>query len=1443
MGGIANGLGSLTGTPGQTAEQDDDRVSSQEGGIGGIFKNAFRDLKDIALGVGTLAGAVGTDIAKGVGTVATLGQVDFDFKTDDIVKAIPKAIAGDYGDRYGELFHGDLAGFAEEMYQSPLSFISDALTIATAGGSVAATAAGNVAKVGKVGTAAKTLGAIDVASEVSLLRQGALSLDEVSRAAKFVESVQGTATKYINPITRRIETIDPLRNPARRSLYQNPVLKRIMDNGAPGHKLAEQLADEALKKGPAGLEQFTRAMELRKMADEAINGDIPVMKTWVARAKTKKAVDRLFGATRASARKPLEDLARTLERELGDLPDGIDEEAVVQAITGQDGTLVNDGYTPRAGRGTRRGEVFDPIGPGTLEDPMGHLTWERGAQEALPTDVDEAITRRTFDDPTISAIAEKLDDIESPLHEGFRQTLAEGKAKNLGNGLYSEVDDNGITTVFQMEGDAAKGYLQVTDDGHYLAATATSSQGQGIGKKLLKQYWRDKGINTPERVAAEINRQSLSGPGSALMRSVAKDVLGPRADSAIALAERYAPEADLEAVHAARNRALADTTELTPALREEFGPGVVVPGGAKSPAAIAEKAALTGDWRNLDDISRFRVVDPDVFTKVGKAEETIRRIEKVTGGSVRRIENTIGTPDADGSRQLRLVVESPDGHPIEFQLVTPAAAEVLDATSSLRRHMAGLTRLIDEGGPEGPARMLELEKAKRLNQQVWEGVTSEIREGRGGHADSAMRKKLHALRVAVHRDLTDPAVAGGLPVSSAFDNAYMPLRLQNGAEWADEAGKTGELRGVSPLELDDLGQQAGDMAPLYYPMVDARRLPRRGDFLLKSPGNSVARMVEDQNLRKNSGYLLKEDLYSKDFKKVYRVRAQRAARAAESRALTTAVLSEYSRRVTDWTQKADDEVMWSPQVMNALWRTERASDDAAMRALQEGLDEGETVSDALVRTIGVNQDQAARIFRDQDVELYAVPKVVAQRIQAQMKVQFGESAQVLFNTPTQLWKSLVLSGSPRWVVNNVLGNTAFLKLQGGRLSDVVRQLNPRFRARLKEAIGPQLDKVDSKGFYDEMAKDVRAYSEETLAGSVANRVQQSSKVNTALALPRKLGDFMHKVNGGVEDAFRRASYLKAAERAVVQGEVKAVGLGFWNSKKRLDQVFRVGLDEKAAGLAVDEVNKFLNDYTAMTPFGRNILRPYVVPFFGFYRHASKMLLGLPFEHPGKATLLRLVNEVADDQRDAVGELPSWMEGMLPLGPGDAGDMRFLSTAGANPFNTVMEAPMQLLHPMWKMVYEHSSGRSAYTGRQFTDEGVVKPYGSDQQYRMNETTGKMEPIERVTPGLFQHVMQQVPQYDIVRDILAPGSTYDTAGISDLLQGKGVIRDPETGEPLYPKDKLVTLGRLFGYSETAFDVDGYQDRRATEMEQALTQYLARIATPKTSTAPPGLSSIGV
>lgn len=180
---------------------------------------------------------------------------------------------------------------------------------------------------------------------------------------------------------------------------------------------------------------------------------------------------------------------------------------------------------------------------------------------------------------------------------------------------------------------------------------------------------------------------------------------------------------------------------------------------------------------------------------------------------------------------------------------------------------------------------------------------------------------------------------------------------------------------------------------------------------------------------------------------------------------------------------------------------------------------------------------------------------------------------------------------------------------------------------------------------------------------------------------------------------------------------------------------------------------------------------------------------------------------------------------MPLTPPGTGDQPFLLTSGPNPFSGLFQTPLAGLSPLLKIPIEHFTGRSLFTGQPFSDKDTISPFGTEQPFRIiRDAQGRpidTVPVGKVTPSILEAILGQIPQYELLKDVIAGGKTYDTSGLIDALSGKGLISDPTTGEAKYPVGPAAALAKFAGFSTMPFDYTAYQQWLAEQRQAALTE----------------------
>ena len=670
---------------------------------------------------------------------------------------------------------------------------------------------------------------------------------------------------------------------------------------------------------------------------------------------------------------------------------------------------------------------------------------------------------------------------------------------------------------------------------------------------------------------------------------------------------------------------------------------------------------------------------------------------------------------------------------------------------------------------------------------------------------------------------------------------------------------TGVDNSPSAEILSDSLHAAGHQDPTYYPYISEERQTKSVFFPNRSAkgANIKARDPSEQRL---VGSLLREGDYIRDPVEAMTQRAARVAKTENTWRSMSHRIKSTGRIVTDAESVPEGWVAVSPDALFFNHRTRMDFLNHVEDLRLAGVAPEQAFKQALEAVTIKAQDDIESLLGHAAGEgkpaIYAIPRVVYDEMGAAAdwgKVAGKPWVRSGWDPMMNAWRGLVLSGSPRWIVNNVLGNTVFAAMQGVKVADVVRILTERLRgmaagwaAKHGDLGGALSDLIGGKdlrpnslaaramkdlpggssvgsGFFNSFSENYRQHLGEAATTPMGKIVEKSRTVgNKSMVLPHKIATFMRNLNSEIEASYREASFLTAIEKQAGKTAIQRTGRSFWGANKRITDIMENGFDEAKAKLALDEVNHFMGDYTTMGPFERHVVRRFVFPFWGFYRHATKLIVSFPFEYPLRAQVMMGLANVTKDLMDQYGPMPQWLQGAIPMSPPGA-EVSFLRTAGANPFQGVTQDWTSMLSPPLKMMLERAQGKQSFTGNKFTDENTFTPFGSDQSYDLRT----LQPTEgNVLPSIMEQLAQQVPQYTMLKDLVAGGSSYDTASLGDILGGHGVIRDPTTGAPRYPVGAGELLAKFLGAPVSNIDLGAFQARQTSDQKQALAEAIRRL-----------------
>lgn len=664
--------------------------------------------------------------------------------------------------------------------------------------------------------------------------------------------------------------------------------------------------------------------------------------------------------------------------------------------------------------------------------------------------------------------------------------------------------------------------------------------------------------------------------------------------------------------------------------------------------------------------------------------------------------------------------------------------------------------------------------------------------------------------------------------------------------------KTGDwldVPGSDPMHIARRFYEQNRRDPLYYPEVHAGK-PSASRLMWRDPGMGELKVTRPTGRRQRTGEVPEKWIDTR-IEHVYMRRLTEEVTLQELRGMMRE-LEFYGRPIKGLEDIGPGEVLVLPDYISHMVNGRRAIVDKYFASMEDAVLPDEALRDAVGEFMpGMMGDamNSALGWAEGKGRKMAVPRVVADRLQKHLHRKFSWPMQLFFDQPLSAWRAVVLSGRPAWVLNNVLGNTGFLGLGiGGGYGEVLRQV-PGVLAEALQKRFPQtakmLEKMDA-GYLDQVKQVIAQHGGEINAGFFRNpRFMGPQLSEAAMEHPigqmgmrisksplaqrlRNWSDNVRNLNSEIEDLFRRAAYMTAAEKVLLRRGVTRVGKQFHDVGARLERINRVGADPQLARETLDMMNAAMNDYRTLTPVESQVVRRFIAPFWSFYRHVVRMMALMPFEHPDKFLVMRNMSEVGREVMAELGEVPEYAESAYPVGPGiSPGFERFLSARAANPFEGVLEPEqwLTMLNPALKIILEQAQGRSVFTGRPFTSPEAVIPFGFDQPFGMT-SEGVRGLDEPVRPNILEHLAQQIPHYEMLKDLLAGGRTYDTSTLLDVLADPEGAVIAEGGQPRYPIDLAKTLSRLFGFSEYDVDLDAYQERQRQGVQAAqaqLSEYL--------------------
>jgi hypothetical protein len=600
----------------------------------------------------------------------------------------------------------------------------------------------------------------------------------------------------------------------------------------------------------------------------------------------------------------------------------------------------------------------------------------------------------------------------------------------------------------------------------------------------------------------------------------------------------------------------------------------------------------------------------------------------------------------------------------------------------------------------------------------------------------------------------------------------------------DQFVKFGESPGFTWHEL--VGEQGDLPMPQYYPHIKSSRHSAEAINF----GNRGTRVIESAGNREKAwgGWLRERGLIERDPVRVYSNLFREIARHDEFAGMMDTLATKYGRVISE-----EELQMRSSGALGAgaeVLITKRgltefiSAKQKLMTLTHESVMGGDDFAQATVKAIQTLMDDALEHFRAGGTpeEVFAIPTHIAKHIDRAAKLSFGKTFNFYYDSAMGLWKSSVLALSPRWVMNNTLGNLAYMSVAAPQaIRYAIGQMMPRNRALVKSMLGEKFSGQLERDFmHGEFGAGEQRLAMRAQDANVGWAEQQAAwqarggesflgaRTTGAISKTRTFATKVRTLNSRIEDASRRGVALESLRKQAMLGW----GSRFLTSKQLLVKVAKDGFDDPQMwARTVKDVNNVLGDYLVMSPLEQQIIRRYAMPFYAFYRHTAKFVVKMPFQHPLKSQLLQRITEI---DRQMEGSLPEYMRGAAEIMPG-----QWLNFNRANPLAAVTEGYLPALtHPLLSLAVQRLTGTNPF-GQPYepkpTDHVVTSANGTQYAIKYGPN-GEYQGVQAITgqwqPPLWQAVGSMVPQF-----ALLPG--VDIFGRDFARKAAGLVGVPYTG----------------------------------------------------------------
>jgi hypothetical protein len=444
-------------------------------------------------------------------------------------------------------------------------------------------------------------------------------------------------------------------------------------------------------------------------------------------------------------------------------------------------------------------------------------------------------------------------------------------------------------------------------------------------------------------------------------------------------------------------------------------------------------------------------------------------------------------------------------------------------------------------------------------------------------------------------------------------------------------------------------------------------------------------------------------------------------------------------------------------------------DDVIKASVQKAIEE---LPDDIIEVMGAFKNN----------KIYQIPQGVAESLmQGKNKKGIWE---MMFDMGTAGFKRKVLGLSPKWFINNRIGNGIMAGLKGVLPQDYIKAFN------VSEDLLPEALRTKSMyeaektiigrtggGNNSTFGNITRLLGGEFIDTSELKGLQKAgATAANALGVPGKvmnnLTDAMFAFNQKFEALERKSAYLHSVD-TVGRKMLKTAGQNI----VKQDELLKGVLDNpEILDAVIKDVDNTLGDYINMTATERRVIRK-VVPFYSWMRTITRYTLSLPESNPFRAGLAEKLNRVLHEEDES---LPEYQQGSIAtkFKSERTGKPLRLNYEHSIPFSTFGETvdnPVGLINPLFTLGLEAAQGQKMFMNRPLTSKNYEnvfpRGYASLKAENAGEYIDTLPAFERLKSLPIGYARATVPGLEWVERV-----------------GAGTIQNLLNGEGFVPKDAL-------------------------------------------------------